>query len=247
MEGEASKVLSWLYEYRDQVATITAALAAAIAAPSVGLCVYFRQKQYELVRTRYLDNGMDVIAAHVEYALGIFRHNWARSLNVLKHFRDMGSDMPKDLYRSGFLDLDPTSFRTVHGFLLRELTGENIFHTILQLLFSFVHNANTLFIYDLCSTVRASVEGGTEHQINSSRKEIFQSYLHKLDELNTNCEKFYVFQMSLNNISGALARQRFLFRNVEKLRKHPAVKSAVEMLKKEFHDDLQEYTEISKS
>jgi hypothetical protein len=188
---------------------------------------------------------MDVVAAHVEYALGTFRHNWARSLNVLKHFRDMGADMPKDLYRSGFLELDPNSFRTVHGFLLREVTGEDVFHNVLQLLFSFVHNANALFLYDLCCTVRVSVEGGTAHQITSSRKGIFDSYLKKLNELNDNCEKFYVLQMALHNISGALARQRFRFRNIERLRKHTVVKRTIEMLRNEFRNDIREYTEVN--
>ena len=247
MEAEAVQISSWLYEYREPIATVSAAVGAAIAAPLIGLYVYFRQKQYDLVRTRYLDNGMDVIAAHVEYALGIFRHNWARSLNVLKHYRDMGPDMPRYLYSSGFLELDPAAYKTVHGFLLRELTGEDIFPNVLQILFSFVHNSNALFIYDLCSTVRVSIEGGEGHQIKSSRDEIVESYFKEMDELNEKCEKFYVFQGALHNISGALARQRFQFRTISRLHKHSVVAQTVEMLKKHFDEDLQKYTEVNES
>ncbi len=224
--------------------TLFSAILAAIIAPLIGLFVYFTQKQYELVRNRYLDGGVDVVSAHIEYALGIFRHNWARSLDVLKHYRDMGPDMPRNLYRSGFLELEPVAYKTAHTFLLREITGNDIFPNVLQLLFSFVHTANALFIYDLCSVVRISLEGGEEMKITGTREEIVDRYMTKLEELNKDCERFYLFQGILHDLSRALAQERFRFKTIERFRKHMVVTNAVESLEKRFGDELKEFTNI---
>lgn len=224
--------------------TLITGILAAIIAPFVGLLIYFRQKQYELVRNRYLDNGVDVLLAHVEYALGIFRHNWARSLNVLKHFRDMGADMPPDLYKSGFLELEPVAYKTAHTFFLKEITGSDIFPNVLQLLFSFVHNANALFIYDLCSVVRLSVEGAKETKLNAPKKDIIEAYFSKLEEVNAECNKFYIFQGILHDISHALSQERFSFKNIEQFRNNEVVRRSIETLEKEFGEELSEYRSI---
>ena len=213
----------------------------------VGLVIYFKQKQYELVRNRYLDNGVDVLLAHVEYALGIFRHNWARSLNVLKHFRDMGADIPPDLYKSGFLELEPVAYKTAHTFFLKEITGSDNFPNVLQLLFSFVHNSNALFNYDLCSVVRISVEGSIETKINIPKNEIVESYFTKLEELNTECNKFYIFQSVLHDISRALSQEHFSFKTIEDFRNHEVVKKSIETLENEFGKELAEYRSIKNS
>ena len=55
-------------------------LAAAGLASWVALTLYFRQKEYELIKQRYWEGGVDVVAAAVEQALGVVSHNWARSL-----------------------------------------------------------------------------------------------------------------------------------------------------------------------
>ena len=247
MEEIGNSIVCWIYQHQEQIMTLVTGILVAIIAPLVGLIIYFKQKQYELVRNRYLDNGVDVLLAHVEYALGIFRHNWARSLNVLKHFREMGADIPPDLYKSGFLELEPVAYKTAHTFFLKEITGSDNFPNVLQLLFSFVHNSNALFIYDLCSVVRISVEGSTETKLNTPKSEIVEGYFTKLEELNSECNKFYIFQSVLHDISRALSREHFSFKTIEEFRNHKVVKESIETLEKEFGKELTEYSSIKNS
>ena len=64
-------------------------LASSVLAPWIALCLYFRQKEYELVKQRYLEGAIDIVAAEVEQALGVVHHNWARCLNIVKAYRDL--------------------------------------------------------------------------------------------------------------------------------------------------------------
>ncbi|MCK4951736.1 MAG: hypothetical protein KAS48_07945 [Gammaproteobacteria bacterium] len=241
MDINLSELSCWIFRYQDSLSTIAAAILAAIIAPLLGLLVYFKQKQYDLVRARYLENGLDVVSAQVEYTLGIFRHNWARGLNVLKHFRDMGADMPKELYKSGFIEIDPASYKTAHSYLLREMTGDDVYHHVLQLLFTFVHSTNAMLMYDLCSIVRLSIEGGTENEIKSSREEIMNSYFPLLEELNNKAERFYLIQAALMDLSSVLIRKKFTFNNIDNFRDDQTVKRTIEKLKNEFEKDIKEY------
>jgi hypothetical protein len=72
----------------------------------IGLRLYFRQKEYELIKQRYLEGAVDIVAAEVEQAFGTFSHNWARCLNIVKAFRDAQNDFDAKELEKGFLDLD---------------------------------------------------------------------------------------------------------------------------------------------
>lgn len=239
-ESTISTISCWFYEFREPIATLIAALAAAVVAPWVGLSIYHRQKEYEIVRKRYLDNGLDIISNSAEYALGVYRHNWARSLTALKHFRDFGCDMPKVLYESGYVELEPTSFNTTHTFILSELVEDSIFSEAQQFLYSFVTNSNALFIYDLCSTVRLSVEGSKEIELTAKRETIVEEYFKRLYELNKECAKYYTLLQALYELSATLSRQRLDFKTVERFKEQPMVKGRIKRLKELFAEKLSE-------
>jgi hypothetical protein len=67
-------------------------LAAAGLAAWVALRLYFRQKEYELIKQRYLEGSVDIVSAEVEQALGVLMNNWARCLNIVKAYRDERAD-----------------------------------------------------------------------------------------------------------------------------------------------------------
>lgn len=241
MESIIDLILCWLYEFREPIATILAALAAAVVAPWLGLALYHRQKEYEIVRKRYLDNGLDVISNNAEYALGVFRHNWARNLTALKHFRDMGADIPRALYTSGYVELEPASYNTSHSFILKELVENDIFHDAQQLLYSFVMNSNAFFIYDLCSAIRISIEGSSEVELTAKRETIVEEYFEKMEELNKESNKFYILLQILHELSSAFSRQRLNFKTVERFKNQPVVKERIEQLRQLFAENMKEY------
>jgi len=108
------------------LATILGALLVVIGAP----LFYFKQKEYETIRHRYLDDGIAVIIRQVEYVLDVFQYNWARSIHLLKTYRDLGINTPPELYNSGFISIDkPISLEASRHYLLREIIGDKVFFT----------------------------------------------------------------------------------------------------------------------
>jgi hypothetical protein len=76
----------------EPIVNVCTTLLVVIFTAVIGRWVYFRQKEYELVRQRYLENGIDLIVDHIASALQLFQQNWARSLLLLKIYRDLKND-----------------------------------------------------------------------------------------------------------------------------------------------------------
>jgi hypothetical protein len=110
-------MLDFLIQHKKAFATLASALLVVIFTTLLGLWAYFRQKEYELVRQRYLEEGLDVLIHHVETALSVFQYNFTHSLLVLKTFRDLGADMPARLYDTGFQDLDKVTMVPTRNYL----------------------------------------------------------------------------------------------------------------------------------
>ena len=73
-----------------EVPRILAPFGAAVAAYWLGSKAYFKQKEFELVRSRYLEGGIDRVAAQAEQALSIATHNFQHAFKILRVFRDVG-------------------------------------------------------------------------------------------------------------------------------------------------------------
>ena len=240
---DTSGVACWLLEWRDPIATVLSAIAAALIAPPLGLAIYRRQKQHEIVRERYLDNGLDVISGNAERALGVFRHNWQRGLNAIKHFRDLGEDMPRDLYKGGYIELAPSDFDTSHSFVLNELLGDEIYHQAQQLLYSFVANANTFLAYDLASFIRIAVEGGEEIEFTENPAGLIPQYIERCKKLDQRSNDFYKLLEAYYELSSAFARKQFTFQTVERFRREAIVVQRTQELRELFREALEKYEE----
>jgi hypothetical protein len=86
-------------------------IIALYIAYRLGIRSYFRQKDYELVRQRYLIDGADEVAANIEYRLSVYRNNWARGLQIIRMFRDVGNQMNLKMLEEGFIAFDQSQFQ----------------------------------------------------------------------------------------------------------------------------------------
>jgi hypothetical protein len=84
-------------------------LLVVIFTALLGLLVYFRQKEREPVRQRYLDNGIDLIVDNISAAWQLFQQNWARCLLLLKTYQDLKNDTPPAMYKKPFFKADPNA------------------------------------------------------------------------------------------------------------------------------------------
>lgn len=219
-------------------------ILVALLAYVLGKSAYFRQKEYELITKRYLEEGLDKISENVDSSLADFRHNWAHCLNVIKSFRDLGKDMREELYTEGLIAPKPSSFELWRDYRLKDIVGDNIFKSAHQQLDAFVKESYFFFKDDLCNGIRLTLEGGKELEVTSSRKEIIEGFMEETLKFDQRSRKFYELLGELQNISRIIQTQRFNFKNLKKIKTHKVVRQAVKNLHTTFEDcKKQELTE----
>lgn len=213
-------------------------ILASIIVPWIGLLIYFRQKEYELVRKRYLEDGIDILIQQVEAALTTFQDNYTHSMLVLKTYRELKADTPSHLYEIGFQGLDDITMVPTRNYLLKELIGDDVFYDAHQLMTVFVHDANNYFINGLCSTIRIKIKGGEKLKITATEEQIVETYLRKSIEYNDEAKKYWILLGNLQNIAFAFEKQRFTFKTIKGFHKNKSVKKSVATVKKAFEDEF---------
>lgn len=217
-------------------------LLAAYIVYVLGKSAYFRQKEFELITERYLKEGLDKISQQIDYSLGVFRHNWDHSLNIIKSFRALGKDMRKELYQSGFINADPSLLEIWRDFRLNDIIDDDVFYHAHLSLDAFLRNSYAFFIDDLCAIVKITVEGGQEHKATASREKIFESYLKEIEHLDKEVQPFYILLEELQKLAAALQTQRFSFRKLKKFHRTQIVKQSISVVKEHFKDLLDNST-----
>lgn len=129
-------------------------LVAVALGSVVALYAYFRQKQYELAKQRYLEEGIDAVAAEIEHAMGVVSHNYARALQLCRAFRDYGDKFDaKDLER-GFLELDSSNFRQVANHRVSSLLQSQVVWRAFQAVMAYANSANAFISKEIPDAMR---------------------------------------------------------------------------------------------
>lgn len=231
-------LIAFIIKYSDPTLNFLRFILGTFLAALFALWFFFRQKEYELVRRRYLEDGLDVLVRQIESALHVYQHNWTRCFLILKTFRDFGKDTPRNLYEQGFLNLDMASLQPTRHYLLQQLIHTNIFYDVHQSMIVFLQDANNFFINDLCAGIRISIDGGKELEITASRQQMIESLQSHLMELNEKANKFWIMLGNLQHLSFELEKQRFTFRKLKRFQKNKIVKKSVETVTITFDEHL---------
>jgi hypothetical protein len=213
-------------------------LGAVLLAYVLGWSAYFRQKEYELITRRYLDEGLDAISKSVDKSLAIFRHNWGQSLVVLKHFCELGKDMRKELYLTPYMPPDPAALELWRDFRLLDILGDDIFYRAHQSLDVFVRTSYAFFQDDLGAFVRLTLEGGKELEAKTSREEAIMTYVEHVEKYDEQAKKYYILLGELQKLSSILQTERFSFRELKNLKKRQKVVQIIKDLEEELRGDL---------
>lgn len=217
------------------VINAASAIAAALGAYYLGMKTYFRQKEYELVQKRYLDDGIDRVISEAEEALSVFRHNWSQSLFALKLFRDIGAQPANEHCEKTLLPLRQASPEVGPAYRLKSLVGDDIFWEVHQMLLGAVAAANFFFIRDLGSAFRAGAEG---QPLQVTREEAFNALYQECMRLRRNVEPFYKCVGALQNISKLLEGKKFSFKAIQEFKDTEVVRQSIIDLRRTFGERL---------
>lgn len=210
-------------------------ILAAVIAIGGGIWGFFRQKEFELVQKRYLEEGVDVIIATTENALNTHHHNWARCLEMLKSFRDNAAMRPEELDTAGFLHLPTDRFALTANYRVNQIVNSGVIWRVFQLVIAYAQNACSITRDEIPVALKVKL---TTDKITATREEMVDEAMKVLTDLDEKSHRYHFFVGKLQDIAMLLEEQKFALKDIRKLRTHPTVVGAIKALEEHYKDEL---------
>lgn len=201
-----------------------------------GLRLYFRQKEYEIVKQRYLEQSLDVISGELESISSAFNHNWARCLELLKEYRDTPQLLETAKLSRGFLSLNGTQFNRTAHHRLQVLTGSPIFWQIYQLALSKHLGLNSVVVNEIPHAIKAQIEGNA----NVTSDQLVESAMIKLEPMPQASDHFAPLHQAMVQLSRLLECEHLSFDKVDSFANKPAVRRIVEEISEHYEADFKD-------
>jgi hypothetical protein len=206
-------------------------LVAVVMASLIALFVYFRQKEYELTKQRYLEEGVDVLSSQLEQALGVVSHNWARCLNICKSFRDTRTDFDVEELNRGFLELDNSQFKqTAHHRVASLLNSQVVWHAF-QLAMAHTTSTNSEITKEFPEVIRIRMK---TDRIATDHKTLAEKLAADLEELHIKGARFGPLLHELHTLGRLLEAERLSLKRVGKFSKRMEVVEMIARLEEKY-------------
>lgn len=199
----------------------------------LGLRAFFLQREYENVRSRYLDNGLDLASAQVEYALSIFRSNWSLLLRYTKLCREMASPFEPEDFFAQFREIDQSQFQITPVHRINALLPNEIIWNQYQRVFSFVGTSNDQIKADFGPALRVVAQNPNQ----PNRAKIVSEAEKLARELGDGANQFYVYLSELNNLAQIFEQHPIRRVDVPSFSKRKDVKQIMQRLMEAFPGD----------
>ena len=207
-------------------------LAAVALGSLIALKIYFRQKEYELTKQRYLEEGVDVIAAELDTALGVVSHNYARSLELCKLFRDSGQHFQRSELERGFLPLDRSKFHQMAQHRVSSLIGAEVVWETYQSAMAYANSANSVIAQEIPEAIRIlSQRDETEYD----QKTAVQDMLVELRRVHDEGFQYASLVREMHALGLLLEAERLNLEAIAKFRDRAEVKELVIRLRTAFN------------
>lgn len=229
--------IDWV-KLTDEALRAATTIVAGLVLAYFGLRIYFRQKEYELVKQRYLEQCLDVVAGELEEISSVFMHNWARSLELVKELRDAPENFEKAHLDQGFLPFRGSNFNQPAHHRLRVLTESKIFWDCYQLALSRHMALNAIAAKEIPHAISEYVSGRLP---GSEATGIVETALDELKPMMSKSNEFAPLQNAIQRIAGELERSRLGFGEIEAFAQRENVRQIVRELEElygpQLHDE----------
>ena len=209
-------------------------LAAVALASVIALKVYFRQKEYELTKQRYLEEGVDIVAAELDTAFGVVSHNYARSLELCKSFRDLRQHFQTSELEKGFLQLDRSKFHQIAQHRIGSLIGAEIVWETYQSAMAYINSANSTIAQQVPDTMRILTQRA---EASYDRNAAVQDMVLELRKMHDGGFKYASLVRELHALSLLLEAERLNLKAIANFRDRKEVKELITRLKIAFDEE----------
>lgn len=207
---------------------ITLAFFASALAALFAIYIYFRQREHELIQTRYLEGAIDLLAAETDRIAETFSHNWARCLGILKSYRDMENQFDPNELTRGFLNIHSSRHNIVAHHRLHKLTGTMDYWDYYQHVMSYYTRANSILVHEICDVIRSKLN--SNDSINASHNQIVEDGFKIAKEQDDGSHRFIQLAAELQVLSSEFETEKYQFKNLHKFKEKPEVKASIERM-----------------
>ena len=208
-------------------------IAALLVGPWIAMRVYYRQKEYETTKQRYLEGCLDVIAAQLQATLGTVSHNYARCMGLCRAFRDYGSDFDSSDLVKGFHELDNSKFHQTEHYRLRTLIQSDLAWSFYQAALAYAAKADATLSKEIPDTLRMLSK---KPERERDRKADAERLINDARALHNQSFAFATLQSELNSLAAVLEREKLGTSEVQAFSTRPEVIQAVERLQRAYDD-----------
>jgi len=209
-------------------------LLAAVFAYQWGLKQYFRQREHELILTRYLTEGIDLISEHVTNAEQAFIYNHNKASEILQQLK---------VFKKADFSVKFLTVQTYLGSMpihkLRYLLGDDILAASIHELLIFVNSNGTYlntFLYPQALKIQQALQDHTNPEtLEQFAADLTEGIQHSFDEDFSIFTKCAFVQTELQRIASILEKETTLtWSDLNGFQKRSGIKEDVEMVKKKL-------------
>lgn len=211
-------------------------ILAAIGAVAIGVRVYFRQREFELVQLRYLEGGIDAVVANSAEQLNNFHSNWARCLQLLKQFRDNPAFDGAELDQ-GFARLSSDRWAMIAQYRVNALIDDVVVWQAFQILAAFADRGCNIAMLEIPEAIRAHLG-----ESDDARAGLCAAWLQRLEDLDKESHRHHVFIERMQKIASTFENERFSFRKIETFKTKPAVVQAIAEIRAAYQEEIEAKT-----
>ena len=220
--------------FEQAAVTIVGVLLTAVLA----YWVYYAQKQYELLVSRYLDQGIDVIAAELQSAIEAANHNWARCVDLLREYRDLGAKFDAEQLDLRFIERPAGKLQHTANFRVFKIVGNTDFWVLYQLAISDLDTATNRFSREYPNAVRVAIGRNLSAP---ARTRATEQVLDESRRRHDSIQKWANLLAELHRLRDFLEGKRLTHRYLRRVNKKKEIKTFIDNLRKHFPSELERF------
>lgn len=217
-----------MYEMQDIIIKICMALLAASLSAWFAIQTYYRQREYELILSRYLEGSLDLLAGELSNVSEIFSHNWARCLAIIKSYRDLEDDFDLSELNKGFIELQSSRHNPVAHQRLYTLTGTHDYWRFCQEALAYFTSANSTLVHEITEAIRAKL---STNIVNATHSQVVEHCFSHAKEQNDESHRYLALTDEYSFLSSVLESKRYRFKTLKKFRNNAKVKESIQRIK----------------
>lgn len=206
-------------------------LLAVIIGSTIALRGYFRQKEYELTKQRYLEEGIDLVEASLKDAIGVLSHNYARSLELCRAFKNLGAKISVAELDKGYIALSAEKFQQIAHTRVSTLTGTALIWEIYQEALADIEHANSVISHEIPNSIRVSLEKGEALYNHNNSADLMAKTAREQHDVQFRYQNFFI---ELHRLGVILERVKMSLKFVAKFQNKKDVQEILEKLRSEF-------------